>query len=169
MPKLQWRWTEVEGYYLLGFLDISSVFIPHPFCFRRHKGLFLSIYNVNILNWFFQDSWLGVLHHIAGECGRWWVRTWDSLCGRGKDIFRQKLQGLWSNSQGGAWPEVFKKFSQICHISVGSNHDKNMRVLHMYSLFINYLLISINHRHTSKVENFNSMLLKYAPKRVGFQ
>jgi hypothetical protein len=24
-------------------------------------------------------------------------------------------------------------------------------------------------RHTSKLENFNSMLLKYAPKRVGFQ
>ena len=35
----------------------------------------------------------------------------------------------------------------------------------IYFVIFNSLL----YRHASKLENFNSMLLKYAPKRVGFQ
>lgn len=31
------------------------------------------------------------------------------------------------------------------------------------------LNVQMFYRHTSRIENFNSLVLKYAPKRVGFQ
>ncbi|CAB4025600.1 Hypothetical predicted protein [Paramuricea clavata] len=51
----------------------------------------------------------------------------------------------------------------------GSKAMEALRKVVMDPRFLNALHHYVTFRHTSKLENFNSMLLKYTPKRAGFQ
>ncbi|CAB3978449.1 Hypothetical predicted protein [Paramuricea clavata] len=89
------------------------------------------------------DSWLGVLHQIAGK--HEWV---DGEC---------EHEPLVAT-------EVDK-----AHLNKNSKDFETLRKVILATKFLKSLPKYVTFRHTSKLEKFNSMLLKYARKRVGFQ
>ncbi len=86
-------------------------------------------------------TWIGVLHHICGE------HSWaESECSHGPLVDKEPKKKLKKGS-----PEFEKVQSVVLDRKFCSN-------LSYYTTF----------RHTGGIENLNSMLTKYAPKRCAF-
>ena len=89
-----------------------------------------------------KNKWFGVVHHVCGE------HKWgDSRC-----------------SHGPLTAEEPKEF-----LSKSSKSAEALRTIVYDKRFIGSLSHYIHFRHTSALENFNSMLTKYAPKRIAFE
>ncbi|XP_065054975.1 uncharacterized protein LOC135683598 [Rhopilema esculentum] len=88
-----------------------------------------------------KDSWLGILHHICDE------HEWaDSQCNHGPLQSAEPKQYL-------------KKDSAVM---------EKLRSVVLDAKILNKLKYYTKFRHTGSIENFNSMLTKYAPKRCAF-
>ncbi|XP_020624359.1 uncharacterized protein LOC110061841 [Orbicella faveolata] len=89
-----------------------------------------------------RDMWLGVTHHVCGE--HEWV---EGECSHGP---------LVSTEQGKTFLEMDSKSHKAVHDIV------------MDRAWLKTLAFYVKFRHTSKLESFNSMMLKYASKRMAF-
>ncbi|KAL9960634.1 hypothetical protein ACROYT_G034118 [Oculina patagonica] len=89
-----------------------------------------------------RDMWLGVLHHICGE-HEWW----EGKCSHGP---------LVSTEDGKTFLQMDSKAHKAVRDIVADRH------------WLKSLAFYVKFRHTSKLECFNSMMLKYAPKRITF-
>ena len=88
-----------------------------------------------------KDSWLGILHHICDE------HEWaDSQCDHGPLQSTEPKQ-------------FFSKDSAVM---------EKLRTVILDSKILSKLEYYTTFRHTGFIENFNSMLTKYAPKRCAF-
>ena len=89
-----------------------------------------------------KDCWFGVVHHVRGE------HTWSgSACLHGPNTTSEPKQ-------------VLQKKSKPAEALRAVVFDKK---------FISNLDRYTGFRHTGSVETFNSMLTKYAPKRIAFE
>ncbi|XP_067017883.1 uncharacterized protein [Acropora muricata] len=89
-----------------------------------------------------KDKWLGILHHVCGE------HEWDGdTCSHGP------LTEVESTKE---------------YLGMNSKAVKELRKIILDREWLKSLEFYVQFRHTSNLENFNSMLLKYAPKRIAF-
>ncbi|KAK3722864.1 hypothetical protein QZH41_020451 [Actinostola sp. cb2023] len=89
-----------------------------------------------------KDSWISIIHHICGE------HEWES-----GQCPHEPIEGEDNN------PYLTKDSKAAEAIRKIVFDVKWLKSLEKYRFF----------RHTSKLESFNSMMLKYAPKRVAFE
>ncbi|CAB4011163.1 Hypothetical predicted protein [Paramuricea clavata] len=89
------------------------------------------------------NSCFGVLHHIAGE-------------------------HEWADGECTCGPLVATEVGKTC-LDKNSKAFKEIHKVVLDQRFLKSFHQYVTFRHTNKLENFNSMLLKYAPKRVGYQ
>ncbi|KAK3751371.1 hypothetical protein QZH41_010466 [Actinostola sp. cb2023] len=89
-----------------------------------------------------KDVWIGVIHHVCGE------HEWeDGQCTHGPLTHTEESK------------PVLEKTSKSAKAIREIVFDRDwLRSLHYY----------VNFRHTSHLESFNAMVLKYAPKRIAF-
>ncbi len=89
-----------------------------------------------------KKMWFGVVHHVCGE------HEWgESSC----------IHGPLTSEEP---KEYLSKKSKAAEALRNVVYDKR---------FLSSLSQYIYFRHTSSLENFNSMLTKYAPKRIAFE
>lgn len=88
-----------------------------------------------------KDSWFGVVHHVCNE--HEWV---ESQC----------MHGPLTETE----PKTF--------LSKNSKAHENLKSVVFDSKFLANVGYYAKFRHTGAIENFNSMLTKYAPKRMAF-
>ncbi|XP_066929688.1 uncharacterized protein [Clytia hemisphaerica] len=90
-----------------------------------------------------KDMWLGVLHHVCGE------HVWATgECSHG---------------------ELHKDDEKKTPLAKDSKAMELLRKIALDRTFVNHLKFYTRFRHTGPIENFNSMMLKYAPKRNAFE
>lgn len=89
-----------------------------------------------------KQMWIGVIHHVCGE------HEWENgECSHGQ---------LTEVEEG---KEILAKDSKAA---------EELRKIIFDAEWLNGMEHYVRFRHTSKLENFNSMLLKYASKRIAF-
>ena len=66
-----------------------------------------------------------------------------------------------------AWPSNLKRTQTV--LGIGSKAAKALRAVVFDKRFLANLDMYTTFRHTGTIETFNSMLTKYAPKRIAFE